>query len=96
VLGLSNYIDKTVFNYGTFHPWMEEHIPTVFEELDAEKRFQGVLEVYDWITMQQALGFGLYYVLGAVPVGPEIEEWEYTSYSDIRLPNGYENIRPRQ
>jgi ABC-type transport system substrate-binding protein len=96
VLGLSNYVDKTVFNYGTFHPWMEDRIPSVFDELDSAKRFQGVLEVYDWITMQQALGFGLYYVQGAIPVGPRIEEWEYTSYSDIRLPNGYENIRPRR
>jgi peptide/nickel transport system substrate-binding protein len=96
VLGLSNYIDKSVFNYGTFHPWMEENISPVLDELDSAKRFQGVMEVYDWITFQQTLGFGLYYVQGAIPVGPRIEEWEYTSYSDIRLPNGYENIRPRQ
>jgi hypothetical protein len=66
------------------------------DELNSEKRFQKTLEVYDWMQFQQALGFGLYYIQGAVPVGPRIEEWEYTSFDDIRLPNGYENIRPRQ
>jgi ABC-type transport system substrate-binding protein len=96
VLGLSNYIDASVFSYGTFHPWMEDHAPAVMAELDSAKRFQGTLEFYDWFTMQQTLGFGLYFVQGAIPVGPRIEEWEYTSYSDIRLPNGYENTRPRQ
>lgn len=96
VLGLSNYLNETVFNYGTFHPWLEDHIPTAFGELDSTKRFQEVTDIYDWMVMQQALGFGLYYVEGAVPVGPNINEWNYTSYSDTRIPNGYENITPRQ
>lgn len=95
VLGLSNYVNRTVFNYGTFHPWLEERIPSALDELDSAKRYQKTLEVYDWMQFEQALGFGLYYIQGAIPIGPRIDEWEFTSFSDIRAPNGYENIRPR-
>jgi len=51
--------------------------------------------MYDWMAHEQKLGFGLYTIEGVVPVGPRIQPWEYTSFSDIRLPNGYENIVPR-
>jgi ABC-type transport system substrate-binding protein len=95
MLGLNNYLDKSTFNYGTFHPYLNENIGGVMGELDDAARMEKTLEMYDWMSHEQKLGFGLYTIEGVVPVGPRIQPWEYTSFSDIRLPNGYENIVPR-
>ncbi len=95
MLGLNNYLDKSTFNYGTFHPYLNENIGGVMGELDDAARMEKTLEMYDWMAHEQKLGFGLYTIEGVVPVGPRIQPWEYTSFSDIRLPNGYENIVPR-
>ena len=95
MLGLNNYLDKSTFNYGTFHPYLNENIGGVMGELEDAARMEKTLEMYDWMAHEQKLGFGLYTIEGVVPVGPRIQPWEYTSFSDIRLPNGYENIVPR-
>ena len=95
MLGLNNYLDKSTFNYGTFHPYLNENIAGVMGELDDAKRMEKTIEMYDWLANEQKLGFGLYTIEGVVPVGPRIQPWEYTSFSDIRIPNGYENIVPR-
>ena len=95
MLGLNNYLDKSTFNYGTFHPYLNENIGGVMGELEDAARMEKTLDMYDWMAHEQKLGFGLYTIEGVVPVGPRIQPWEYTSFSDIRLPNGYENIVPR-
>ena len=95
VLGLNNYLNKSTFNYGTFHPYLDEQLPGILGELDDAARMEKTVEIYDWMAHEQKLGFALYTVEGVVPVGPRIQPWEYTSFSDIRLPNGYENIVPR-
>jgi len=95
MLGMNNYLNKSTFTYGTFHPYLDEKIPGVVGELNDEKRFQNTIELYEWFGNEQKLGFGLYTVQGVLPIGPRIQPWEYTSFSDIRLPNGYENIVPR-
>ena len=95
MLGMNNYLNKSTFNYGTFHPYLDEKIPGVVGELNDEKRAQNTVDLYDWFANEQALGFGLYTVEGVLPIGPRIRPWEYTSFSDIRIPNGYENIVPR-
>ena len=95
MLGLNNYMSKSTFNYGTFHSYLDEKIPEVVGELDDAKRKVLTLEMYEWMVNEQQLGLGLYTIEGIIPIGPNIQAWEYTSFSDIRLPNGYENIVPR-
>jgi peptide/nickel transport system substrate-binding protein len=95
MLGLNNYMSKSTFNYGTFHSYLDEKVPAVVGELDDAKRRELTVELYDWMVNDQQLGLGLYTIEGVLPIGPKIQPWEYTSFSDIRLPNGYENILPR-
>ena len=95
MLGMNNYLSKSTFTYGTFHPYLDENIPAVVGELDDAKRKELTVELYDWFAKEQQLGLGLYTIEGVLPIGPKIQPWEYTSFSDIRLPNGYENILPR-
>jgi ABC-type transport system substrate-binding protein len=96
ILGLQNYVAESVFSYGTEHPWMEEHIPLALAETDPERREELLHEVHQFFYDNAIAGIGLYTIEGVWPVGPRIEEWELTSYSDIRTHNGYEHIRPRQ
>ena len=95
MLGLNNYMSKSTFTYGTFHSYLDEKIPGVVGELNDAKRRDLTVELYDWMVNDQQLGLGLYTIEGVLPIGPKIQPWEYTSFSDIRLPNGYENILPR-
>ncbi len=95
MLGLNNYMNKSTFNYGTFHSYLDKNIPLVVGELDNAKRKQLTIEMYDWMVNDHQLGLGLYTIEGVLPIGPKIQPWEYTSFSDIRIPNGYENIMPR-
>ncbi len=95
MLGLNNYMSKSTFTYGTFHSYLDDKIPAVVGELDDAKRKDLTVELYDWMVNDQQLGLGLYTIEGVLPIGPKIQPWEYTSFSDIRLPNGYENILPR-
>jgi ABC-type transport system substrate-binding protein len=95
MLGLNNYMNKSTFNYGTFHSYLDENIPGVVGELDNAKRRELTIEMYDWMVNDHQLGVGLYTIEGVLPIGPKIQPWEYTSFSDIRIPNGYENILPR-
>ena len=95
MIGLNNYQNKSTFNYGTFHSYLDERLPSIMGNLNESERMEQTIEMYDWMVHQNKLGLGLYTVEGVVPVGSRIQPWKYTSFSDIRIPNGYENIVPR-
>jgi hypothetical protein len=95
MIGLNNYQNKSTFNYGTFHSYLDERLPGIMGNLNEAERMEQTIEIYDWMVNQNQLGVGLYTVEGVVPVGSRIQPWKYTSFSDIRIPNGYENIVPR-
>ena len=75
MLGMNNYLSKSTFSYGTFHPYLDENIPAVVNELDDEKRMQLTVDLSGWFSNEQKLGFGLYTVQGVLPIGPRIQPW---------------------
>jgi peptide/nickel transport system substrate-binding protein len=93
-IGASNYLNESVFSYGTHHPMLDKLVSTATSEVDPVKRQQLEVDIYQWMS-DNVMAFGLYSFNAVWPVGPRIQEWQPSGYADLRKINGYEYIQPR-
>ena len=96
VQGYANYLNDSVFSYGTEHPFLEEKIPVVQGTTDRSEREALELEVARWQFDNVFGETGLYVFDNVWPVGPNIAPWDgFVKQGDLRQINGYEFIKPR-
>ena len=96
VQGYANYLNDSVFSYGTEHPFLEEKIPVVQGTTDRAKREALELEVARWQFDNVFGETGLYVFDNVWPVGPKLAPWDgFIKQGDLRQINGFEYIKPR-
>ena len=96
VQGYANYLNDSVFSYGTEHPFLEEKIPIIQTTTDRVKREALELEVADFMFDNIFGETGLYVFDNIWPVGPKLGTWEgFIKQGDLRQINGYEYMKPR-
>jgi len=96
VLGLSNYLSTSLFNWGTDHPVLEELIPKARAAIAKDERERFELESVRFLYDQVLGGLGLYVFDAAVAVGPSIETWEPHIKKGGTQFNGFEWIQARE
>ena len=96
VQGFANYLNDSVFSYGTEHPYLEENIPVIQGTTDRAEREVLELEIAHWMYDNVFGETGLYVFDNVWPVGPNIAPWDgFVKQGDLRQINGYEFIQPR-
>ncbi|MCI0898239.1 MAG: ABC transporter substrate-binding protein, partial [Chloroflexi bacterium] len=91
VQGYANYLNDSVFSYGTEHPFLEEKIPIIQTTTDRVAREALELEVADFMFDNIFGETGLYVFDNIWPVGPKLGTWEgFIKQGDLRQINGYE------
>ena len=96
VQGYANYLNDSVFSYGTEHPFLEEKIPIIQTTTDRVKREALELEVADFMFDNIFGETGLYVFDNIWPIGPKLGTWEgFIKQGDLRQINGYEYMKPR-
>ena len=96
VQGYANYLNDSVFSYGTEHPFLEEKIPIIQTTTDRVKREALELEVADFMFDNIFGETGLYVFDNIWPIGPKLRTWEgFIKQGDLRQINGYEYMKPR-
>jgi len=93
-IGASNYLDKSVFSYGTHHPRLDELIGAAMAETDPEVRKGLEVDIYDFF-FDNTMAFGLYSFDAVWPVGPNIQEWQPDGFGDLRKITGFQFIQHR-
>jgi len=96
VEGMSNYMVNSTFAYGTFHPWLEEHIGSAAEEVDPEKAWVKNTEITDWLFENSAAS-ALYIHNTIWPVGKKLDAngWVPLDWSEVRTAVNFESVKPR-
>ena len=95
ITGATNYLTKNTFSYGTYHPWMEEHISDASVEVDTAKLAQMERDIYDWM-FDNALMSSIFTHDGIWPIGPRLDPaWSPTDYREIRTATAFEYAKPR-
>ncbi len=96
VQGYANYLNDSVFSYGTEHPFLEEKIPIIQTTTDRVAREALELEVADFMFDNIFGETGLYVFDNIWPIGPKLGTWEgFIKQGDLRQINGYEYMKPR-
>ena len=96
VQGYANYLNDSVFSYGTEHPYLEEKIPVVQGTTDRADRELLELEIARWQFDNIFGETGLYVFDNVWPIGPKLQPWDgFVKQGDLRQINGYEYIQPR-
>ena len=96
-IGLNTYMMKSVFNYGTMHPVLEDLAPKALEAVDPRERERYELEAARFCFDNVFCATGLYVFDSIWAVGPKVEPWlNYVRRGDLRQINGMEWARPRQ
>ena len=96
VQGYANYLNDSVFSYGTEHPYLEEKIPVVQGTTNRIAREALELEIALWQFDNVFGETGLYVFDNVWPIGPKLLPWDgFVKQGDLRQINGYEYIKPR-
>ena len=96
VQGYANYLNDSVFSYGTEHPFLEEKIPIIQTTTDRVAREALELEVADFQWDNVFGEVGLYVFDNIWPIGPKLASWDgFIKQGDLRQINGYEFMKPR-
>ena len=96
VQGFANYLNDSVFSYGTEHPFLEEKIPIVQGTTDRAAREALELEVARWQFDNVFGQTGLYVFDNVWPIGPKLATWNgLVKQGDLRQINGFEYVEPR-
>jgi peptide/nickel transport system substrate-binding protein len=95
--GLANYTDKSTFNYGSSHPWLEERTAVAKRTIPEGERHAIELETLEFMFDEVFGQFGLYVFDNIWAVGPKLELWEdHIKRGDLRQMNGFEWIEHRK
>jgi peptide/nickel transport system substrate-binding protein len=96
VQGYANYLNDSVFSYGTEHPFLEEKIPIIQTTTDRVARESLELEVADFQWDNVFGEVGLYVFDNVWPIGPKLATWDgFIKQGDLRQINGYEYMEPQ-
>ncbi|HCL25110.1 MAG TPA: hypothetical protein DHW65_02025 [Dehalococcoidia bacterium] len=96
VQGFANYLNDSVFSYGTEHPFLEEKIPVVQGTTNRAEREALEVEIARWQFDNVFGETGLYVFDNVWPVGPNLAIWDgKVKQGDLRQINGFEYIEPR-
>lgn len=93
-IGASNYLDSSVFSYGTHHFRLDELIGAAVAEMDPGIRRDLEVDIYDFM-FDNTMAFGLYSFDAVWPVGPKIDPWMPDGFGDLRKVTGFQFIKPR-
>ncbi len=95
--GLGNYTFKSVFNYGSMHPFLEEKIPAGQTSVAKDDREGIEMEIAEFMFNNVFGETGLYVFDNIWAIGPKLEPWDdHIKRGDLRQINGLEWARPRQ
>ena len=96
VQGFANYLNDSVFSYGTEHPYLEEKIPVVQSTTNRSEREALELEIARWQFDNVFGETGLYVFDNVWPIGAKLSPWDgFVKQGDLRQINGFEYIKPR-
>ena len=95
IIGAGNYTNGATFNFGTEHPWLQEHVTSASRQVDPVEIESQTRDVYDFLY-DHVMAFGLYTFDGLWPIGPKLDpEWTPHGFSEGRTPSGFEYIKHR-
>ena len=95
IIGAGNYTNGATFNFGTEHPWVQEHVTSASRQVDPVEIESQTRDVYDFLY-DHVMAFGLYTFDGLWPIGPKLDpEWTPHGFSEVRTPSGFEYIKHR-
>ena len=96
VQGYANYLNDSVFSYGTEHPFLEEKIPVVQGTTNRKAREALELEIARWQFDNVFGETGLYVFDNVWPIGAKLLPWDgQVKQGDLRQINGFEYVKPR-
>ena len=96
VQGYANYLNDSVFSYGTEHPYLEEKIPVVQGTTNRKAREALELEIALWQFDNVFGETGLYVFDNVWPIGAKLLPWDgQVKQGDLRQINGFEYVKPR-